>query len=132
MEGEGGILLRVRNYSTRAPWSYAATVICFAVAYFIGAKLGLRFAFVNQSATAVWPPTGISIAILLLFGYRLWPGIFIGSFVANLTTAGTVLTSLGIATGNTIEGLIAVYLVNVLVHGKDAFEHPLDIFKFGI
>src|SRR5258706_10808874 len=77
----------------------ALNVVLFAV-YVIAAKLGLKLAFVNASATAVWPPTGIAIASFLLFGYRIWPAILLGAFVTNVTTAGTIVTSLGIATGN--------------------------------
>ncbi len=98
--------------------------------YFIAAKLSLRLAFVHPSATAVWPPTGIALAALLVIGYRAWPGIFLGAFLANLTTAGTVWTSLGIATGNTLEGLAGAYLVNTYAGGRNAFDRAQDIFKF--
>ncbi len=107
-------------------------IAVLAVIYFLSAKFGLKFAFVHASSTAIWPPTGIAIAALLLFGYRLWPGIFIGAFFANVTTAGSILTSLGIATGNTLEGFFAAYLVNNLASGKDFFEKPWDIFKYVI
>src|SRR6058998_888460 len=83
-----------------------------AAVYLLAAKLGLMLAFVHASATAVWPPTGIALAAFLVFGYRVWPGIFAGAYLANITTAGTVATSLGIAAGNTLEGLIGAYLVN--------------------
>lgn len=98
--------------------------------YFISAKLGLRLAFVNASATAVWPPTGIAIASLLIFGLKAWPGIFLGAFLANVTTAGTIMTSLGIAIGNTLEGIIAAYLINKFGSGRYVFDEVIDIFKF--
>ena len=79
--------------------------------YFAAGKLGLRLAFEHASATAVWPPTGIALAAMLLFGYRMWPAIFVGAFLVNATTAGSVWTSLGIAAGNTLEGLLGVWLV---------------------
>lgn len=101
-----------------------------AVVYFIAAKLGLRFAFVHPSATAVWAPTGIALAGFLIFGYRVWPGIFLAAFLANLTTAGTALTSLGIAAGNTLEGAFGCYLVTRFAGGQRAFERAQDIFKF--
>ena len=49
--------------------------VCLAAIYLAVGKLGLMLAFLNASATAVWPPTGVALAALLLFGYRLWPGI---------------------------------------------------------
>jgi PAS domain S-box-containing protein len=74
-----------------------------ALAYFVGAKLGLRLAFSNKSVTAVWPPTGIAVAALLLSGPRVWPGIAAGAFLANLSNQSTpALTALGISIGNTI------------------------------
>src|SRR5580700_265602 len=90
----------------------AATVAGLALVYFVAGKLGLQLAYVHASATAVWPCTGIAIAALLLLGYRVWPGILIGAFLVNLTTAGSVETSIGIAIGNTLEGLAGCYLVS--------------------
>jgi diguanylate cyclase (GGDEF)-like protein len=107
-----------------------AVVAVLAVVYFGTAKLGLRFAFVNPSATALWAPTGITLAAFLIFGSRVWPGAFLGAFFANLTTAGSVLTSIGIATGNTLEGMAGCYLVRRFARGPQAFERAQDIFKF--
>lgn len=103
-----------------------------AALYFVAARLGLRLADVHASATAVWPGTGIAIAALLIFGYDVWPGIFLGAFFANLVTAGTVMTSVGIAAGNTLEGLAACYLVRRFARGANTFERARDIFKFAL
>ena len=103
-----------------------------AVVYFAAAKLGLQLASVHPSATAVWPCGGIALAALLVFGYRVWPGILIGAFLASLTTAGNVETSIGIAAANTLEGLAAWYLVNRFARGKQAFARAEDILKFAL
>jgi len=108
------------------------TVAGLAVVYFVAGKLGLQLAYVYASATAVWPCTGIAIAALLVFGYRVWPGILIGAFLVNLTTAGSVGTSIGIAIGNTLEGLAGCYLVSRFARGKEAFARAQDIFKFAL
>lgn len=63
--------------------------VLFAL-YFLTAKLGLSLDAVSGFATLVWPPAGIALAFILLFGYRLWPGIFAGAFLVNLTTAGNL------------------------------------------
>src|SRR6266478_9929035 len=99
-----------------------------ALVYFIVGKLGLKLAFLNASASAVWPCTGIALAALLIFGYRTWPAIFAGAFLVNFTTAGTALTSLGIATGNTLEALAGCYLVTRFAAGRNAFERSQNIF----
>jgi integral membrane sensor domain MASE1 len=109
---------------------HLAMVILLAVVYFGAAKLGLRFALVHPSATAVWAPTGIALAAFLIFGLRVWPGAFLGAFFANLTTAGSVLTSIGIATGNTLEGVAGCYLVRRFARGRQVFERAQDIIKF--
>jgi diguanylate cyclase (GGDEF)-like protein len=110
----------------------AARVAGLAGVYLVAGKLGLLLAYVHASATAVWPCTGIAIAALLVFGYRVWPGILIGAFLVNLTTAGSVQTSIAIAAGNTLEGLAACYLVTRFAGGKDVFARARDIFRFAL
>jgi signal transduction histidine kinase len=110
--------------------AYLPVIAALTALYFVAGKLGLTLAFVNASATAVWPPTGIALAAFLLLGYRVWPGILLGAFLVNGTTAGSVLSSLGIAAGNTLEGLVGAYLVNRFAGGRGAFERPQDVFKF--
>jgi len=117
----------------RASWGTPPVVVLgLAVVYVLAGKLGLLLAFVHASATAVWPPTGIALAAFLLLGYRVWPGIFLGAFLVNLTTAGSIATTIGIATGNTLEGLAGAYLVNRFAHGAQAFDRPQDVFKFAV
>src|SRR5713226_7745546 len=108
----------------------ALAVAALAAIYLVAGKLGLKLAFVNASATAVWPCTGIALAALLILGYRVWPGIWLGAFLLNWTTAGSVLTSVGIATGNTLEGVLGAYLVNRYARGRNAFHRAGDTFKF--
>jgi len=103
-----------------------------AVAYFIAGKLGLRLALINASATAIWPCSGIAIAALLLLGLRVWPAIFVGAFFVNITTAGTIATSLAIASGNTLEALAAAYLVLHSAGGRNAFQRSQNIFRFAL
>jgi diguanylate cyclase (GGDEF)-like protein len=103
-----------------------------AAVYFVAGKLGLTLAFVHPNATAVWPPAGIALAALLTLGSGVWPGILVGAFLVNLTTAGSVATSIGIATGNTLEALLGAYLVNRFADGRHAFDRTQDTFKFAI
>jgi signal transduction histidine kinase/integral membrane sensor domain MASE1 len=92
--------------------------------------LGLRLAFVNASATAVWPPTGIALAAFLMLGYRVWPAILLGAFLVNVTTSGVVATSFAIAMGNTLEGILGCYLIVRFAHGRHVFERARDIFTY--
>ena len=87
-------------------------------------------ASVHPQATVVWPPSGIALAALLVLGYRVWPGALLGAFLVNVTAAGSVATSVGIAVGNTLEGVLGAYLVNTYANGRDAFDRVRDFFKF--
>src|SRR5215831_18873007 len=103
-----------------------------AVVYFIAGKLGLMLASLHASASPVWPSAGIALAAILLLGYRVWPAIFIGAFLVNVTTAGNVATSFAIATGNTLEALAGAWLVNRFAGGKNVFDRPQGVFKFAV
>ncbi|HUL50336.1 MAG TPA: MASE1 domain-containing protein [Gemmatimonadales bacterium] len=107
-------------------------LIGVGICYVIAGKLGLTLAFVHASATAVWPPTGIAIAALLLLGLNAWPAIFAGAFLVNLTTAGTVLTSAGIATGNTLEAVVGAAFVMRWGNGDRVYTRPRDIALFAL
>src|SRR5689334_17334145 len=100
--------------------------------YFVAGFFSLKLAFVNPSASPVWPPAGIALAALVVFGYRVWPAIFIGAFLVNITTAGNLLTSFGIAGGNTLEALCGAWLVTRFAGGTQVFERPQNVFKFAL
>jgi PAS domain S-box-containing protein len=103
-----------------------------ALVYFLAGRLGLRLAYVNASTSAVWPPTGIAVATLLLFGRQLWPGIAIGAFLVNITTSGAPFASAVIAAGNALEAVVAEALVTRYVHGSRVFDRARDVFGFAL
>ena len=99
--------------------------------YFVAGKLGLSFfGLIHPSASAVWLPTGIAMAALLLFGFRLVPAVFVGAFFVNVTTAGSIPSSIGVALGNTLEAVLAVWLVNRFAGGRQAFATSAGILEF--
>ncbi|HEU4887389.1 MAG TPA: MASE1 domain-containing protein [Thermoanaerobaculia bacterium] len=109
---------------------YILLTAAVAAIYFVAGKLGLQLAIVHASATAVWPPTGIALAAALVFGSRVAPGVFLGAFLTNATTAVPLGAALGIAGGNTIEALVGAFLVNRYAGGRRAFDHPPNVFRF--
>jgi PAS domain S-box-containing protein len=90
---------------------YLATLALLAIVYYGAARLGLQYASIGQSISLVWPPTGIAFATLTLLGYRYWPGVALGAFLANAATPIPLLAAAGIALGNTLEALVAAYLL---------------------
>ena len=117
---------------TPRPYSGLLRLFLLALAYFAAGKLGLMLALVHPSATAVWPPTGIALAALLVLGGRVWPAVFLGAFLVNLTTAGSWATSLAIAAGNTLEAIVGASLVDRFAGGRHCFDRTRDLFKFAI
>jgi PAS domain S-box-containing protein len=111
---------------------YAAALILVATAYFVLAKLGLRLASINPSASPIWPPTGLTLAAVVLAGPRIWPAIFVGAFATNLTTAGTLETSALIALGNTLEAVVGGILIERWSGGRDTFDSPARVAKFTV
>ena len=99
-------------------------VVCTAlfVVYVATGLLALRLASVNPSASAFWPPAGLSVAAVVLFGRGVWPGVFAGAFVVNVITTGVWWSSFVIAGGNTLEALVAGALILRFADGPKAFQ----------
>ncbi|TMA10097.1 MAG: GAF domain-containing protein [Deltaproteobacteria bacterium] len=107
-------------------FAYIARLGILCGAYFVTGKLGLMIAPVNTFATLVWPPTGISLAALLLFGYKLWPAVMLGAFLVNLLTGAPVTVAVAIALGNTLEALLGSYLLQRFVGFRPSLERLRD------
>ncbi len=116
----------------RWPAGYALELIVIGAVYFALAKGGLLLASINPSATPIWPATGFALAAVLLRGYRIWPAIFVGAFIANATTAGTLVTAASIGIGNTLEGVVGGLLINRWSNGCATFETPAGVARFAL
>jgi len=96
-----------------------ARALALAAAYFLVAKIGLRYATIGPSISPVWPPTGLAVAALVILGPGYWPAILLGAFLANATTSIPILAAAGIACGNATEATVAAYLFR-----SQAGQHP--------
>ncbi|MEO5968499.1 MAG: MASE1 domain-containing protein, partial [Bdellovibrionia bacterium] len=90
---------------------YIVQVSVLFAAYFITGELALMFIPAGGINTLVWPPTGISLAALLLFNLRLWPGIALGAFAVNLSAGVSLPIALSVAVGSTVEVLGGAFLL---------------------
>src|SRR5258705_12090756 len=97
-------------------------IVITAIVYFAAAELGLSLASVNTNVSPVWPPAGIAIASLLIFGWRLWPAIFIGALVANLHNQISVAAAAGIAVGHKLEAPSAFFFLKRKICLNRIFE----------
>jgi diguanylate cyclase (GGDEF)-like protein len=117
-----------------------AAVLGLAAAYFITGKLGLLLAIPPGYATAVWLPSGIALAGILIFGYRTWLGVLLGSLCVNVgvsfdaSSTAAILKSLVVAAsigaGATLQALAGAYLVRRFVGFPSALDDERDVGRF--
>ncbi len=87
-------------------------VVILIALYFLGGLLGKEAAFLSGSMALVWPPAGIALAAMLLFGYRFWPGVALGAFLFTLMDGVPLgFFTLGTAIGNTIGAVVCTFLL---------------------
>jgi signal transduction histidine kinase/ActR/RegA family two-component response regulator len=136
LEGDSAVvpeLLRTSAWPpSRSVRSYAVELLAIGLVYVAVAKIGLALASIHPSASPIWPPTGLALAAVMLRGYRVWPAIFLGAWLANATTAGSVYTSSAIALGNTLECLVGAYLISRWSDGLRTFDSPAGVAKFAL
>jgi integral membrane sensor domain MASE1 len=116
-----------RLLGSDAPGLYLIRVALLAAAYYGAAKLGLTLAFANRSVTAVWPPTGIALAALVLWGGRYWPGVAIGALLANGWTGVPLETVVGITLGNTLEAVTGAWLLRRVGRFRSSLRRVRDV-----
>ena len=114
---------------------YALDLAIIGVAYFVLAKVGSTLVSIHLIAVPIWPATGLALAAVLLRGLRVWPAIFIAALAAgaptdNATFAGSLLTSAGVAAGQTLAALVGGYLVSTWSDGRGTFDTPTGVAKF--
>jgi len=90
---------------------YLTRVLGLMAVYVATAYLGLELAFFQENATLIWPPTGLSLAALLLYGWRYWPGVALGSYLINLINQADPVVSLAISVGSTLEAVVGAVLL---------------------
>ena len=121
--------------SVRSTW-----IAVLALVYYETAQFSRILASTPQNVTPVWPPDGFATAAILLFGYWIWPGVLIGSFLANIwafinltniiTQISSILQVLGIAIGTTSGILLGCFLFRKLVATPSPLERLSDVSKF--
>jgi signal transduction histidine kinase len=115
------------NIRARPVLVYLAEVIVLAVVYHLAARLGLQMAYVQANTSPVWPPTGIGLAALLIFGARLWPGISLSVLLGSLLTGAPFNLALGLAVGNTLEALLAVFILRKVFNLHNELDRIQDV-----
>src|SRR5271170_1129845 len=106
-------------------------VVILIALYFVGGLVGKETSFLSGSVALVWPPAGIALAAILLFGYRFWPGVALGALLfafMNGTPFG--FFTLGTAVGNTMGAIVCAYLLKKIINFDNAMERTRDVTGF--
>ena len=119
-------------YKKRFPLSkltlrYLLQILILAVIYHLAVRVGLEMAYVQINTSPVWPPTGIALAALLIFGGELWPGITLGVLLGSILTGAPLILALGMALGNTLEALCGFLLLKHIVDFHNAIDRTQDV-----
>ncbi len=118
--------MRLRTVDSSSHVGRVLLIAVVAVAYYGAAKLGLSLAYQSSTITAVWAPTGIALAALVLGGFRLWPGVAFGALAANVRTGVPVPVVLGIVAGNTLEAVVGASLLRA-ARFRPSLERVRDV-----
>jgi signal transduction histidine kinase len=105
---------------------YAGSVAVLGAAYYLAGRLGLELAYLDGAVAALWPPAGLGVAVLFLYGVRLWPGIVIGDLLlADFSQpAGTIA---GQTVGNTVALIVGALVLRRLAGPRVTLERIVDV-----
>ena len=107
--------------------TFTRVVILIAL-YFVGGLVGKETAFLSGSVALVWPPAGIALAAILLFGYRFWPGVALGAILFSFMNGMPLgFFTLGTAVGNTMGAIVCVFLLQKIISFDNAMERIRDV-----
>ncbi|MCS7309047.1 MAG: MASE1 domain-containing protein [Armatimonadetes bacterium] len=118
------------SLSPRSPlWHAVLYNALLTLVYVMTAKLGLLYGVVHGNATLLWIPTGLSLAAVLLGGYRLLPGVAIGAFLTVASTPVPKWVALSVSVGNTLEAFLGAFLLRRLPHFDLSLQRVRDVWN---
>ena len=108
---------------------YIGSLVLVAAVYYGAGRIGLELAYLDGAVAALWPPAGLGLAVLFLYGVRLWPAIVVGDLLLGdySTPLGTVLAQ---TFGNTVALVVAALLLRRLTGGRTGLERVADVVAF--
>jgi PAS domain S-box-containing protein len=134
-----GTIKSLRPPGLRDLATYAFELVLVGAIYFLVAKVSWTLVSISAGAIPIWPPVGFGLAAALLRGLRVWPAIFAAALaaaaptdIADVALVDSILTSSGVAAGNTLEALVGGYLINIWSDGRRTFDSAAGIAKFAM
>src|SRR4051794_39911720 len=123
--GRGRPFVAARTLTPR----YVIAVAVVALAYYLTGRVALELAYLDGAVAAMWLPAGLGLAVLVLYGPWMVPGVVIGDLVLGdySTPLGTVLAQ---TVGNTVALVVAALLLRRLTGGRggvDRGDHVVSV-----
>jgi PAS domain S-box-containing protein len=121
------------TYPRHTPVATSVRAVLFShlsivlAAYFLAGRIGLAIPFTSGNVSPVWPPAGIALAALLVWGYGMWPAVMVGAFLVNFFSPIPHAAAFGIAAGNTVSALMAAWLVRKTPGFRAALPRLQDV-----
>jgi signal transduction histidine kinase len=120
-------------------WSVDFKIVFTAALYYLSAEFAFQLAFDDRASLPFWPPGGIALALIILLGPQVWPGIAIGSLIFTVRNFWfgvmdgsqlIIAVSVVVTAARTLEPLLGSALLNRMVPGRYPFSRTLDSFYF--
>ena len=106
---------------------YLALTVIVLVSYFVAGKLGQATTAIRSGNIGpVWPAFGVALAAVLLYGYRIWPGIFIGVFLVDFLSPVPAVAALGQASGAVLAAIAGAFLLRRIADFESSFSRLRD------
>ncbi|MEO0458204.1 MAG: MASE1 domain-containing protein [Cyanobacteria bacterium P01_A01_bin.114] len=106
-----------------------ARIIFLAIFYFLTAQLSTAALGIEAAASPLWPPAGIALAALLLYGKQLWIGIALGALGVSLFDGQPWPIALAVCWGSALQALAASYVLRFRGLHLRQWQLP-DLVKF--
>jgi len=104
--------------------------LILALAYFVAGRVGLSLAFVQANASPVWPPSGVAVAALLLWGMRYWPAVYVAAVAVTLSTGAPLPYALTAGVGNVLDAVVGVWLLGRVWRIRPSLSGVRDVLRF--
>ena len=114
-------------------------IVLVALLYYVSAQLGIWLSFPISKSMVLWPPEGIALALMIIYGRKIWPAITIGALIANALvilhlsipfSMNALVAMIAIAGGNTLEAIIGSLLIEKVIKTKNPFQRTKDVFSY--
>lgn len=80
--------------------------------------------------TPIFPAAGLAFAATLWWGYRVLPGVWLGTFFYTVLLGHHFLLGIIVGTGNTLQTFFSAWLLITIMHTKTPFYRVKDVTVF--